>query len=104
MAAEGASGSSGSQLPDMGDALRNGRPRSPGRDSDVDFCTESEGANGYEVYEHNNECRALEVIGQDWSSEVVSLCLEDWDLARVVLSCHVAFGPSLPRNEGCMSG
>ena len=44
----------------------------------------------YEVYEHSNECRALEVTGQDWSSEVVSLFLEDWELARVALSCHMA--------------
>ena len=31
-----------------------------------------------DVYEHNNECRGLKVIVQDWSSEVVAL------------SCHVA--------------
>ena len=40
--------------------------------------------------EHNSECRAIEVIGQDWSSEVVSLFLEDWGLGRVALSCHMA--------------
>ena len=44
MAADGASGSSGSQPPDLGDAWRNGCPRSPGWDSDVDFWTEGEGA------------------------------------------------------------
>ena len=43
-----------------------------------------------EVFEHNNECRAIEVIGQDWSSEVVALFLEDWELGRVALSCHTA--------------
>ena len=26
-----------------------------------------------EVYEHNSECRAIEVIGQDWSSKMVAL-------------------------------
>ena len=31
-----------------------------------------------EEYGHNNECRAIEVVGQDWSSEVVALLLEDW--------------------------
>ena len=35
---------------------------------------------GCEEYEHNNECRAIEVIGQDSSSEVVALFLEDWEL------------------------
>ena len=44
----------------------------------------------YVVYEHNVECRALEVAGQDWSSGVVSLFPEDWELARVALSCHMA--------------
>ena len=39
---------------------------------------------------NNNECWAIEVIGQDWSSEVVALFLEDWDLGRVALSCHMA--------------
>ena len=39
---------------------------------------------------HNNECWATEVVGQDWSSEVVALFLEDWELGRVALTCHVA--------------
>ena len=38
----------------------------------------------------NNECRAIEVTGQDWSSDVVTLFLEDWELGRVALSCHMA--------------
>ena len=41
------------------------------------------------VYDDNVDCRALEVIGQDWSSEVVPLFL-DWDVARVALICHLA--------------
>ena len=45
---------------------------------------------GYHVYEHNNECRAIEVIGQDRSSKVVALFLEDRELARAALSCHTA--------------
>ena len=35
-------------------------------------CSGNESTLGYEVHEHNSECRALEVIGQDWSSEVVA--------------------------------
>ena len=31
-----------------------------------------------------------EVIGQDWSSEVAALFLEDWEHGRVALSCHRA--------------
>ena len=41
------------------------------------------------MYEDNVDCRALEVIGQDWSSEVVLLFL-DCDLAREALICHMA--------------
>ena len=72
-------------LPDLGDA-----PRSPGWDSDVDFWTEGEVAPRCGVYEDNNECRALEVIGQDCSSEVVFLFLEGWELAQVAQCCRMA--------------
>ena len=56
----------------------------------ISSCSTSETSCGGEEYEHNNECRAIEVIGQDWSSEVVALFLEDWKLGRVALSCHMA--------------
>ena len=52
----------------------------------------------------NNECRAIEVIGQDWSSEVVTLFLEDWELGRVAFELPHGQGLSLPRNEGWMLG
>ena len=42
------------------------------------------------MYEHNSECRALEVIAQEWSSEVVAFLPKDWELGRVALSCHMA--------------
>ena len=42
------------------------------------------------MYEHNVESLALGVIGQNWSSEVVSLLVEDWALARVALMCRRA--------------
>ena len=41
------------------------------------YCPESESTLGYEVYEYNIECWAIEVVGQDWSSEVAALFLED---------------------------
>ena len=52
--------------------------------------TESECTSSYEVYEHNVGSLALGVIGQNWSSKVVSLFLEDWARARVTLMCHMA--------------
>ena len=33
---------------------------------------------------------ALEVFGQDWSSELISIFLEDWEVGRVALSCHLS--------------
>ena len=33
---------------------------------------------------------SLAVHGLNWSGEKVSFFLEDWELARVALSCHVA--------------
>ena len=53
---------------------REGCPTSP---EWISSCSASETSFDCEEYEHNNECRASEVIGQDWSSEVVALFLED---------------------------
>ena len=66
---------------------RHGCPTSPEWFSS---CSASDTSCGGEEYEHNNKCRAIEVIGQDWPSEVVALFLEDWELGRVALSCHLA--------------
>ena len=64
LAAEGEVGSSGSQSPDLGDMWRYGCPKSLNWDRS---CSASDASCG-ENYEHNNECRAIEVIGQGWSS------------------------------------
>ena len=48
------------------------------------------------VCEHNVESLALNVIGQSWSGEKVSFFLEDWKLARVALSCHIALKYVVP--------
>ena len=53
------------------------------------------------MYEHS-ECRAIEVVGQDWSSEVVALFLDDWELGRVALSCHMAMDLLCQENEGLL--
>ena len=65
---------------------------------------QSETSLGCEVYEYNNECRAIEVIGQDWSSEVVALFLEDWELGRVALSRHMTLDVLCQETKGCMLG
>ena len=43
----------------------------------------------FEQYEHNVASLAPYIIGQNWSGEKI-LFLEDWELARVALSCHIA--------------
>ena len=43
-----------------------------------------------EYYEHNVGTLAIEVVGQKWSSDVISLFLEDWEVGRVALSCHLS--------------
>ena len=86
LAAEGEAGLSGSQSPDLGDMWRYGCPKCPKCFSP---CSASETSFGREGYEHNSECRAIEVIGQGRSSEVVAIFLEDWELGRVALRCHM---------------
>ena len=43
-----------------------------------------------EYYEHNVGNLALEVVGQIWSSEVISLFLKDREVGRVAQSCHIS--------------
>ena len=57
-----------------------------------------------ECYEDNVGNLALEVVGQNMSSEVISLFLEDWEVGRVALSCHLSTDLFMPRNEGCVLG
>ena len=85
-----------------GDMCRYGCPqKSPDWDGDVESWTESEGtSSSSEQCEHYVESLAPKAIGQDQSGELISLFLEDWELARVVLSCHMA--PGLVCARTCM--
>ena len=82
LAAEGEAGSSGSQSRDLGDMWRYGCRKSP---EWISSCSASGTSLGCEVYGHNNECRAIEVIGQArWCrsfSRIGSL--------GVAVSCHM---------------
>ena len=69
---------------------RYGCPKSPDWDSDGKSLSGSEGLSSSDFREHSVGSLALHVIGLNWSTEKVSLLLEDWELARVALSCHVA--------------
>ena len=97
LAAGGENGSSGCQSPDFGDMWRYGYPKSPDWDGNVESWTESEGASS-EQCEHNVESPALNVMEQDQSGEKISLFVEDWELARMALSCHIALDLMSPGN------
>ena len=86
--------SSGNLSPDPGKMWRYGCPKSPDWDSDVDLGTEGEessaGTSSDEKYEERNVRNlSLEVV-EGWSGWLVHLFLEDWELARVASSCHLA--------------
>ena len=96
-----------------------GCPKSPEL---ISSCSASEISLGREVYVRNNECRTIEVMMQDWSSEVVALFLVDWELGRVAWRCARQYllhdwkacglsrmsreacdmGPSIPVREWCL--
>ena len=63
----------------------------------------SEADCGFEFYEHNVENMAIEVIGQDKSSEMISLFLEDWEVGRGALSCHLSMDLSYQEMTGVLS-
>ena len=49
----------------------------------------SEDSSSVEYYEHNVDNFVIEIVGQNWSSEVISFFLEDWEVGRVALNCHL---------------
>ena len=79
---------SDSDSPDLGDMWRYGCPKSPVWSSNE--WAGSEDATSLEYYEHNVGNLAIEVVGQSWSREVISLFLENWEVGRVTLSCRLS--------------
>ena len=74
MIAEEATSSSFSGLSaELGGMWSFGGPRNCFWKVDESGCTQSERTSSCDVYEHLVESLALEVVGQNWSSEVVSL-------------------------------
>ena len=49
---------------------------------------ESEASDGYQAGNVNNE--TLHVIGLHGSGDKISFCLQDWEMAKVALSCRMA--------------
>ena len=80
VAEEGRGGESGCQTSDLGDTWRFGCPKSPRWESVGEAWFEDESVSS----------SALHVIGLQGPGDKVSLFLENWELARVALSCHIA--------------
>ena len=76
--------------PDPGEMWTYGCPESPVWGSNGVKWAGSEDAFSLECYEHNVGNLAVEVVGQNWSSEVIHLFLEDWEVGRVASSCHLS--------------
>ena len=73
-----------------GDMWRFDCPKSPVWSSNGVEWAGSEDASSLEYDEHNVGNLAVEVVGQNWSSEVISLFVEDWEVGRVALSCRLS--------------
>ena len=89
-AEEGRGGETGCPTPDLADTWRFSCPKSPMWESEGEAWYEDESVSS-SVSRANNVCNcALHVIGLYGPGDKVSLFLEDWELARVALSCHIA--------------
>ena len=92
MADENAFRSSSDSSPDLGDMWRYGCPKSPVWSSNGVEWAGSKDASSLEYHKHNVGNLTIEVVRQNWSSEVISLFLEDWEVGRVALRCHLSMG------------
>ena len=100
MAEENALRSDSDFSPDLGGMWRYGCAQSPVWSSNE--WTGSEVTSSLEYYERIVDSLALEVVGQNWSSEVISFFLEYWEVGRVALGFHSVNGLFMSRNEGCV--
>ena len=77
MAKENARMSDSDLSPDSGDMWTHGCPNKPVWSSGGNYRAGSDGTSSFEDYEHTVDNLALEAVGQNWSSEVVSLFSEE---------------------------
>ena len=82
LAEENALWSDRDSSPDPGEMWKYGCPKSPSWSGEGFHGERSEAASSKEYYEHNVDDLAIEVGGQNRSSEVISLYFEDWEVAQ----------------------
>ena len=89
IAEEGRDGD-GFQVPGLGDEWKMVCPTSPMWESEVGAWSEDEGASSTASRQGNVCNDALHVVGLHGPGDKISLILQDWELAKVALSSHVA--------------
>ena len=89
IAEEGRDGD-GFQTPELGDEWKICCPKSPRWVSEGEAWSEDEGASSTASREGNVCNDALHVTGLTGPGDKISLFLQDWELAKVALSCHMA--------------
>ena len=86
--------------PGFGDMWRCGCPKSNVWGSNGVEWAGSEDASSLEHHEHNVGNLAIVVVGQNWSSKVISLFQEYREAGREGKKLPRVKGPFIPRNEG----
>ena len=89
MAEEGRDGD-GFQVSELGEEWKMGCPKSPMWESEGEAWSEDEDASS-SVSREGNVCNdALHVVGLHGPGDKISLFLQDLELTKVALSCHMA--------------
>ena len=79
--------------PDLGDMWKYGCPKSLVWSGDGFERERSKSTSTLEYCKHTVDNLTIEVFGQNWSSEVISLFLK---VGRMVSSCQLVTGPLVP--------
>ena len=82
----------------LGDEWKMGCPKSPIWESEGEAWLEDESVSSSGSREGNVCNDALHVIGLYGPGGKISLFLQDWELAKVALSCHIGPGHAVPEN------
>ena len=85
-----AGGEDGCHASGQGDKRKVGCPKSPMWESQGEALSEDETASSSGTREGNVYNDALHVSRLYWLGDKISLSLQDWELAKVAWSCHMA--------------
>ena len=81
-----------------------GCPKSPVWNDDGLEEEGGENVSSVRYCEHTVDNLAIELVGQHWTSEVISLFLEDWEVGRGGMKLPLVNGTFCAKNEGCVLG